>query len=73
MDGDDAHMDSREPIYRKICLDCERPALTLDHSGDAYCAEHADVFIAIEDSPGGVDDAEISVLLVHRPRVTEVG
>ena len=73
MDGDDAHMDSREPIYRKICLDCERPALTLDHSGDAYCAEHADVFIAIKDSPGGVDEAEISVLLVHRPRVTEVG
>ena len=73
MDGDDAHMDSREPIYRKICLDCERPALTLDHSGDAYCDEHADVFIAIEDSPGGVDEAEISVLLVHRPRVTEVG
>ena len=72
MGGDDAHMDSREPIYRKICVDCERPALTLDHSGDAYCAEHADVFIAIEDT-GGVDDVEIDVLLIHRPLVTEIG
>lgn len=72
MDGDDAHMDSREPIYRKICLDCDRPALTLDHSGDAYCAEHADVFIAIEDT-GGVDEVEIAELLIHRPLVTEIG
>jgi hypothetical protein len=72
MDGDDEHMDSREPIYRKICADCERPALTLDHSGDAYCAEHADVFIAIEDT-GGVDEVEIAVLLVHRHLVTEIG
>ena len=72
MDGDDGHMDAREPIYRKICVDCDRPALTLDHSGDAYCAEHADVFIAIEDT-GRVDEVEISVLLIHRPLVTEVG
>lgn len=72
MDRDDAHMDSREPIYRKICVDCERPALTLDYSGDAYCAEHADVFIAIEDT-GGVDEVEIAALLIHRALVTEIG
>lgn len=54
MDGNDAHMDTREPIYRKICLDRDRPALTLDHSGGAYGAEHADVFIAVEGNPGGV-------------------
>ena len=72
MDGDGGHMDEREPIYRKICVDCDRPALTLDHSGDAYCAEHADVFIAIEDT-GRVDEVETSVLLIHRPLVTEVG
>jgi hypothetical protein len=72
MDRDDAHLDSREPIYRKICVDCARPALTLDLTGDAYCAEHADVFIAIEDT-GGVDEVEIAVLLIHRPLVTEIG
>ena len=72
MDGDDGHVDSREPIYRRICVDCDRPALTLDHSGDAYCGEHADVFIDIEDT-GGVDEVEIAVLLIHRNLVTEVG
>lgn len=70
---DDAHMDTREPIYRKICVDCDRPALTLDHSGDAYCVEHAEVFIAIDDTGFGVDEAEIAILLVHRPLVLEVG
>jgi hypothetical protein len=63
-------MDAREPIYRKTCADCDRPALTLDHAGDAYCGEHADVFIAIEDTPLG--EAEISILLIHRPHVTAV-
>ncbi len=70
---DDAHMDSRAPIYRKICVECDRPALTLDDTGDPYCVEHADVFIAIDDTGPGVDEAEIATLLVHRPLVTEVG
>ena len=62
-----------EPIYRKTCVACDRPALTLDHAGDAYCGAHTEVFIAIEDTSGGVDEAEIAILLVHRPLVINVG
>lgn len=51
---------------------CDRPALTFDESGDAYCGEHADVFIAIDDTQGGVHEAEIAILLVHRPLVAKV-
>ena len=46
-------------------------ALTLDHAGHAYCGEHADVFIAIGETPIG--EAELSILLIHRPHVTAVG
>ena len=73
LDHDDTHVASTEPIYRKTCVDCDGPALTLDHSGDAYCGEHAEVFIAIEDTRSGVDEEEISILLIHRGLVTEVG
>lgn len=62
----------RAPIYRKTCVVCDRPALTLDETGEAYCGEHADVFIAIDDTQGGVDEAEIAILLVHRPLVAKV-
>jgi hypothetical protein len=65
-------MVSKAPIYRKTCVVCDRPALTLDDSGDAYCGGHTEVFIAIEDTPDGVDEAEIAILLVHRSLVTEV-
>jgi len=65
-------MASRAPIYRKTCVVCDRPALTLDETGEAYCGEHAAVFIAIDDTPGGVDDAEIAILLVHRPLFAKV-
>ena len=65
-------MASRAPIYRKTCVVCDRPALTLDQTGEAYCGEHADVFIAIDDTQGGVDEAEIAILLVHRPLVATV-
>lgn len=70
---DDTHMASTEPIYRRTCVDCDGPALTLDHSGDAYCGEHAEVFIGIEDRGSGVAEEEISILLIHRGLVTEVG
>lgn len=72
-DGDHVYMARKAPIYRRTCVVCDRPALTLDHLGDPHCAEHADVFIAIEDAPDGLDEAEITVLLVHRERVTEIG
>ena len=65
-------MASRAPIYRKTCVVCDRPALTLDETGEAYCGEHAHVFIAIDDTQVGVDEAEISILLVHRPLVAKV-
>jgi hypothetical protein len=73
LDSDHVRMARKAPIYRRTCRECDRPALTLDHSGDPYCAEHADVFIAIEDAPDGLGEAEITVLLTHRSRVTEVG
>lgn len=69
----DGSMESREPIYRKICVDCGRPALTFDLSGAAYCGEHSEIFIAIEDTSSGVDEEEIAILLIHRPLVTGVG
>lgn len=72
LDGNDPCMASRAPIYRKTCVVCDRPALTLDETGEAYCGEHADVFIAIDDSSGGVDEAEIAILLVHRSLVAKV-
>ena len=65
-------MASRAPIYRKTCVVCDRPALTLDETDEAYCGEHADVFIAIDDTRGGVDETEIAILLVHRPLVAKV-
>jgi hypothetical protein len=67
--GEDVDMVSKAPIYRKTCVVCDLPALTLDDSGDPYCGGHAEVFIAIEDTSDGIDDAEISILLVHRPLV----
>lgn len=70
---DDTHMASTEPIYRKTCVDCDGPALTLDHSGDPYCGEHAEIFIAIEESRSGVGEEEISILLIHRDLVREIG
>lgn len=72
-DSDHGPMVSKTPIYRKICVACDRPALTLDDSGDAYCGGHADVFIGIDDTPGGIDEAEISILLMHRPLLTRIG
>lgn len=71
-DGDHVYMARKAPIHRKTCVVCDRPALTLDHSGDPHCAEHADVFIAIEDAPNGLGEAEITFLPVHRQRVTEI-
>ena len=71
--GDDIGMVSKAPIYRKTCVVCDRPALTLDDSGDPYCAGHAEVFIAIEDTADGIDEAEISILLIHRPLMTDIG
>jgi len=47
--------------------------LTLDQRGDAYCGDHAEVFIAAEATTVVLDEAEITVLLVHRPLVTAVG
>ena len=72
-DRDDVSMDSSEPIYRKVCVTCARPALTLNQSGDAFCGAHAETFIAAEDVTVVLGAAEITVLLVHRPLVTGVG
>jgi len=72
LDGEDIGMASKAPIYRKTCVVCDRPALTLDDSGDPYCAGHAEVFIAIEDTAHGIDRAEISILLIHRPLMTDI-
>lgn len=65
-------MNSSAPIYRHTCLACERPALTLDHSGDPYCAIHAEVFIAAEHTTVVLTETEMSVLLVHRSLVTDI-
>ena len=73
LDRDDVFMDLNEPIYRKICVSCTRPALTLDQGGDAYCGDHAEVFIAAEATAVVLDETEITVLLVHRPLVSAVG
>ena len=67
LDGEGIGMASKAPIYRKTCVVCDRPALTLDGLGDPYCAGHAEVFIAIEHTAHGIDEEEISILLVHRP------
>ena len=73
LDGEDIGMGSKAPIYRRSCVVCDRPALTLDDSGDPYCGGHADVFIAIDDASDGIDEAEISILLVHRPLMMSSG
>ena len=65
-------MGTKTPIYRMDCVVCGRPALTLDDAGDAYCGGHADVFIAIDDTPDGIDEVEISILLMHRPLLAEI-
>lgn len=72
-DVDDGGVATKAPIYRRTCAICERPALTLDDSGDALCGGHAEVFIAIDDAPGKIDAAEISILLMHRPLLAEIG
>lgn len=35
----------QEPIYRRICIECHRPALTFDRDNKPMCAEHATVFV----------------------------
>ncbi len=51
VDADTVAMDESEPIYTKVCVVCDRPALTLDQSGVAFCAEHAVAFIAADGTP----------------------
>ncbi|MGI9667006.1 MAG: hypothetical protein ACR2N2_07905 [Acidimicrobiia bacterium] len=36
-----------ERIYRRTCNECEKPALTLDLTGDPKCPDHAEVFVAV--------------------------
>lgn len=57
VDADTVSMDESEPIYMKVCVVCDRPALTLDQSGVAFCADHAAVFIGADGTPIAVDVA----------------
>ena len=69
----DAIMVSRAPIYCQTCVTCGLPALTLDRSGEPYCAGHADTFIAAADVVVVLTEREMSALLVHRELVTDIG
>ena len=45
------------PIYRRICAECHRPALTLDREDTPLCAGHASEFIGVE-KPDTEDEEE---------------
>lgn len=67
--GDDWGMGTTEPIYRKTCATCDRPALTLDHSGIPKCAGHAETFIASDGVSVELGETGLSVALIHRDLV----
>lgn len=45
-------MTSVEPVFKKACHVCGRPALTLDTAGNALCPRHAEVFIVSDSTYG---------------------
>jgi hypothetical protein len=45
---------SAEPIFKKSCQVCGRPALTLDDAGDPVCPRHAKAFIGSESTYGTI-------------------
>ena len=51
-DVDTTRMSSDEPVFKKACHVCGRPALTLDEAGNPLCPTHADGFIGSESTYG---------------------
>ena len=51
---DAALMESNEPVFKKACHVCGRPALTLDEDGNPLCPQHAEGFIGSESTYGTV-------------------
>ncbi len=47
-------MTSDEPVFKKSCHVCHRPALTLDDDDRPVCNQHADAFIASQSTYGTV-------------------
>lgn len=62
-------MDATEPIFRKTCATCDRPALTLNLSGIPHCASHAETFIAADSVSIELSETGLSVALIHRDLV----
>lgn len=62
-------MDATEPIFRKTCTACGRPALTLDHAGVPHCAGHAETFIAADSVSIELSETGLTVALIHRDLV----
>lgn len=47
-DADVGHMASAEEhIYSKTCEECDRPALTFDRGGRAFCPSHSSTVVMV--------------------------
>jgi hypothetical protein len=54
-------MATEEPVFKKTCHVCQRPALTLDDQDRPVCSHHAEAFHASESTYGMVRSEDLDV------------